>query len=286
MSNQSPSFFDKAPEAWTGKVVSIVSQKEQVSGLGWGTRYKVRIFGQYSENDNIDDKDVHTATVMMSPTDGSGAAGRMRTVKITQGDIVYGVFMAPDQGFPVIQGVLGQTRDKVNSGGKFGSESGFTESKKPGLTGRQESNEQNGVTIPGILNCKDNVGGGVGKSSPKEAFQKMGLDANLPSELGSISKPDSSKTDKNILKPDSYVNKPTNELQVGESNDETIRDALQEEENVRAWNSGETPREVNVNLVDGGGSEPNYGTPEWDEWNRKESEYVRNNPDSSGFTLQ
>ena len=33
-------------------------------------------------------------------TDGSGAANRMKSVKITQNDIVFGFFLSPDQNFP------------------------------------------------------------------------------------------------------------------------------------------------------------------------------------------
>ena len=62
-------------------------------------------------SDNIEDKDCHTAMVMLGVSDGSGGAGRTRAVRITQHDIVFGLFMAPDQNFPVIMGVLGRTRN-------------------------------------------------------------------------------------------------------------------------------------------------------------------------------
>ena len=49
--------------------------------------------------------------VMLGVTDGSGGGGRTRAVRITQHDIVFGLFMAPDQNFPVIMGVLGRTKN-------------------------------------------------------------------------------------------------------------------------------------------------------------------------------
>ena len=119
-------FFGENPEFWIGKVVSIESQKQTAQGFSWGWRYKVRIFGTYSNSDNIQDKDCHTAMVMLGVTDGSGGAGRTRAVRITQHDIVFGLFMAPDQNFPVIMGVLGRTKGTVKIGGKFGILTGFT----------------------------------------------------------------------------------------------------------------------------------------------------------------
>jgi len=43
-------------DTWIGKVVSFDSQADQVTGQGWGWRYKVRIMGDYSEKDGIEDK--------------------------------------------------------------------------------------------------------------------------------------------------------------------------------------------------------------------------------------
>ena len=84
----------------------------------------------FSENDNVPNDPLPYASVMMGVTDGSGAGGRMKSVKITQNDMVYGIYMAPDQNFPVITGVLPPTKGKIDSGGKFGVGSGFTEKLK------------------------------------------------------------------------------------------------------------------------------------------------------------
>ncbi len=49
------SFFSGGAEFWIGKVVAIDKQKQTAQGYSWGWRYKVRIFGTYSNSDNIDD---------------------------------------------------------------------------------------------------------------------------------------------------------------------------------------------------------------------------------------
>ena len=84
-------FFSDGAEFWIGKVVDIEAQKTSAQGFSWGWRYKVRIFGTYSNSDNIEDKDCHTAMVMLGVTDGSGGAGRTRAVRVTQHDIVFGL---------------------------------------------------------------------------------------------------------------------------------------------------------------------------------------------------
>mgnify|MGYP001294936488 FL=1 len=170
-------FFGDGAEFWIGKVVAIDAQKTNAQGFSWGWRYKVRIFGTYSNSDNIEDKDCHTAMVMLGVTDGSGGGGRTRAVRITQHDIVFGLFMAPDQNFPVIIGVLGRTRKTRNFGGKFGILSGFTKFLKRGLTENQEFNECDSVAIPKVVE-NSTQGSGQGKEIPEQKLNGMGQDLN------------------------------------------------------------------------------------------------------------
>ena len=88
-------------ETWIGKVVSFDSQADQVTGQGWGWRYKVRIMGDYSEQDGIEDRDVVYAMVMLPVTAGSGAREMMQTPRISQGDTVIGRFLAEDNQAPI-----------------------------------------------------------------------------------------------------------------------------------------------------------------------------------------
>ena len=166
-------FFGESPEFWIGKVVSIDAQKQTAQGFSWGWRYKVRIFGTYSNSDTIEDADCHTAMVMLGVTDGSGGGGRTRAVRITQHDIVFGLFMAPDQNFPVIMGVLGRTKKTRNFGGKFGILSGFTKFLQRGLTENQEFNECDSVNVPKVLE-KSTTGTGTGKQVNQTQLANIG----------------------------------------------------------------------------------------------------------------
>ena len=171
-----PSFFNSKLEPWIGKVVSQKAQKAQLNGMGWGHRFKVRIMGTYSENDNVEDKDCHTAVVMLGVTDGSGAANRMKSVKITQNDIVFGFFLSPDQNFPVITGIMGRTPAKKDCGGKFGVGSGLTENLKAGGTGTgNEINQQNNKDTQGLGN-DGSTGTGKGKEVNNAKLEAAGLD--------------------------------------------------------------------------------------------------------------
>ena len=131
--------------------------------------------GTYSENDNVEDKGCHTAMVMLGVTDGSGAANRMKSVKITQNDIVFGFFLSPDQNFPVITGVMGRTPAKKDCGGKFGVGSGFTDELKPGGSGQNEFNDQDNIPTQGLGN-DGSTGTGKGKEVNTEKLEKAGID--------------------------------------------------------------------------------------------------------------
>ena len=101
-------------DTWIGKVVAFDSQADQVTGQGWGWRYKVRIMGDYSEQDAIEDKDVIYAMVLLPATAGSGAREMMQTPRISQGDTVIGRFLADDDQAPIIEGVIARTKsDKL-----------------------------------------------------------------------------------------------------------------------------------------------------------------------------
>ena len=183
-------FFSDGAEFWIGKVVDIEAQKTTAQGFSWGWRYKVRIFGTYSNSDNIEDKDCHTAMVMLGVSDGSGGAGRTRAVRITQHDIVFGLFMAPDQNFPVIMGVLGRTRKTRNFGGKFGVLTGFTKNLIRGLTENQEFNECDSVNIPKVVeNSKQ--GDGVGREVNETQLEQMG-ESTTESNVNTRTEPEGS----------------------------------------------------------------------------------------------
>lgn len=191
------SISDKGSPFWIGKVVSIDAQKEQTSGVkAWGIRYKVRLMGDYSARDDVEDKDVIYATCALGVTDGSGGAGKLKTSKISQGDTVTGIFLSADEQGPIIQNVLPRSAVEVRGDGKFDAKSGFTDQTKEGLLGKQEFNEQDNVATPGLKDCKGSQKGrGTGRATPKKGLQKMGIDPNLKSQVNALKKPLSSVTD-------------------------------------------------------------------------------------------
>ena len=181
-------FFGKGIEFWIGKVVRIDKQRSTASGMSWGFRYKVRIMGTYSNADNIKDEECHTAMVMLGVTDGSGGGGRGRSVRITQHDIVFGFFMAPDQNFPVITGVLGRSPKPARVGGKFGILSGFTNFLKTGLVERNETNQTDQCPTPKVKE-KSTTGTGEGKEVPKAQLENIGQSTD-ESEVNARPKPE------------------------------------------------------------------------------------------------
>ena len=140
--------YGKFPlQSWVGKVVSYDAQKEQIE-KGWGWRYKVRILGDNSNNDNVEDGELSYALCLLPTTAGSGAAYKLRSVRISQGDMVYGVYGS--DGPRIIIGVFPRTRDSfARQGiGKFNTLSGFYGALTNTGILSGEFNEQLGPTTP------------------------------------------------------------------------------------------------------------------------------------------
>ena len=164
---------------WVGVVVGYESQKDQIeNGLGW--RYKVRIIGENSDNDQVKDEELSYAVVLLPTTAGSGAAYKLRSVRISQGDTVYGI-KGPNIPTTII-GVEARTRQTIISTKKFGTLSGFYgELNKNGIISG-EFNEQLGPATPGGKPIE------IDKSKRKSATDKLneiGIDPNV--EKGVIS---------------------------------------------------------------------------------------------------
>ena len=177
---------------WLGRVVSYSAQEEQANGTAsWGWRYKVRVFGAYAD-DEVTDSDVVYATCMIPNTAGTGAAGGYKTLRISQGDTVFGFYMAPDDGFPVIIGSLGRTDATKDNPQVL---SGFTAEKKPGLIGRQEANEKDGPNIPTLDASAASKGSGKGKAVNTDAISsQLGIDPNEEPKVNAIKNPPTPKT--------------------------------------------------------------------------------------------
>ena len=172
-------FFEDGVEFWIGRIVPFKEQQTLVSGGSWGYRYKVRILGDYSNNDTVEDKDVYTAQVLVPPTAGTGGAGRTETVKLSQGDLVLGVFLGPDKTSPAILHAFIRSDQVKNGTGKFDPISGLTKEVGPGLMEKQEFSQTSLPNTP-TLKKQASKGGGKGRKSP------LGGLANLAGGLSKI----------------------------------------------------------------------------------------------------
>ena len=134
--------YGKIPlKSWVGKVVAYESQKEQIDE-GWGWRYKVRILGDDSNSQNVADEELSYAICLLPTTAGSGAAYKLRSVRVSQGDMVYGIYGG--DGPRIIIGVFPRTAQTKSTSGNFGTLSGFSGSLKNTGILDGEHNEQVG----------------------------------------------------------------------------------------------------------------------------------------------
>ena len=146
----SNSQYGKTPlESWVGTVVSYDKQKEQIEA-GWGWRYKVRIMGDNTNTDQITDQQLSYAYVLLPTTAGSGGAFKMRSVRISQGDFVYGVRGGGSGAPTMISGVFPRTSQQSSGSGNFANTSGFTGGLKKTKTLSGEFNEQKGPATPNV----------------------------------------------------------------------------------------------------------------------------------------
>ena len=146
----SDSQYGKTPlESWVGTVVSYDAQKEQIEG-GWGWRYKVRIMGDNTNTDQITDEQLSYAYVLLPTTAGSGGAFKMRSVRISQGDFVYGIRGGGAGAPTMILGVFPRTRNQTSGSGNFANTSGFTGALQKTKVLSGEFNEQTGPATPGV----------------------------------------------------------------------------------------------------------------------------------------
>jgi len=196
MEKNKKGFFGDGIEFWIGRIVPFKDQREQVSGNSWGYRYKVRLLGDYSNNDTVEDKDVYTAQVLVPPTAGTGGAGRLETVKLSQGDLVLGVFLGPDRTSPVILHGFVRTNLVEKDNSKFSVIEAFTSEIIPGLMEKQEFSQTDLPNTP-TLKPQANKGGGKGRKSPLGGLAKLagGL-SNIPSvgAFGELSAGSKAKT--------------------------------------------------------------------------------------------
>ena len=180
-------FYGLATHEWIGVILPFASQKEQSSGSkGWGWRYRVAIMGYHPNDQTLKDEEITYALVALGVSDGSGAAGRQRTPRISQGDVVLGKFLDGDKKqVPLITNVLGRTTETKHINARFGAKTGFVGGEKPGLTENQESNERVGPSTP--LNIKASASSSA--QTPTGPLQNMGISPSSTPATGVIKAP-------------------------------------------------------------------------------------------------
>ena len=169
-------FYGVDTNDWIGIFIYIDDQKVHYTGLiGYGWRYKVAIMGYHpSEESVLSNKDITYAIVAQSPNAGSGAAERLRTPRISQGDVVMGKFLDGDKRqIPVITGILGRTSGTVYGTGRFQSKTGYVDGAEPkGLVG-SETSEAPGPCTASTKSLNSSSGKVAGAASG--FLSKMGI---------------------------------------------------------------------------------------------------------------
>ena len=172
-------------EFWVGKIVGYADQKEQIEeGFGW--RYKVRILGDNSDTDQVEDQYLSYATVLLPTTAGTGAAYKLRSVRLSQGDMVFGVRGGGTAAPKFIIGAFPRTRKTAVSSGKFGTLSGFYGSLKKNKTLDGEYNEQIGPATPGVTPLDPKLYNKSNSDNPSGNIEQIGYDVNQDGEIDDV----------------------------------------------------------------------------------------------------
>ena len=177
-----------------GKVVGYDKQEEQIEkGSGW--YYKVRVLGDHGIKDEIPDEQLDYVQSLLPTTAGSGAAYKLRSVRISQGDYVYGV--KGGGGPTMIIGVYPRTSTQVPGSGNFENLSGFYGSLKNTGILDGEYNEQIGPATPGGSGLDPKEWTKATASNPSEKVKKIvpSVEKNDKKEFEEISEEEIEKND-------------------------------------------------------------------------------------------
>ena len=168
-----------------GKVVGYSSMEEQIEkGSGW--YYKVRILGDHGITDEIPDEQLDYVQSLLPTTAGSGAAYKMRSVRISQGDTVFGIRGGGKGGKPFIIAVFPRTRNTKVTDGKFGTLSGFYGSLNKNGTLSGEFNDQIGPATPGVTPLDPKLYNKSNSDNPSGNIEQLGYDVNQDGEIDDV----------------------------------------------------------------------------------------------------
>ena len=174
-SNKKTKYGEHDVKFWIGTVAGYASQEKQIeNGFGW--MYKVRIDGDHSSNKaKVKDEELSYAYCILPTTAGSGAAFKLRSARISQGDTVFGVRGGGVGAPSFIIGVFPRTRETVFSDTAL---SGFYGSLKKNKTLSGEFNDQIGPATPGTdpIGPK-NYNKAIAKE-PSKQVEQLGINPN------------------------------------------------------------------------------------------------------------
>ena len=184
-SNKKTKYGEHDVKFWIGTVAGYASQEKQLeNGFGW--MYKVRIDGDHSSNKaKVKDEQLSYAYCILPTTAGSGAAFKLRSARISQGDTVFGVRGGGVGAPSFIIGVFPRTREtvfatttEIENGTKSGGLTGFYGSLKKNKTLSGEFNDQIGPATPGTdpIGPK-NYNKAIAKE-PSKQVEQLGINPN------------------------------------------------------------------------------------------------------------
>ena len=180
-SNRKTKYGEHDVKFWIG-TLSFASQQKQIEeGFGW--MYKVRVDGDHAVVDSIKDEQLSYAYCILPTTAGSGGAFKLRSVRISQGDTVFGVRGGGKNAPHFIIGVFPRTRLTKNSSGNFGMLSGFYGALKKNKTLSGEFNDQIGPATPGVTPISPKNFNKANAKEPSKQIEQLGYN---PEEEGDI----------------------------------------------------------------------------------------------------
>ena len=182
-SNRKTKYGEHDVKFWIGTVVAFASQQKQIEeGFGW--MYKVRVDGDHAVGaDSIKDEQLSYAYCILPTTAGSGGAFKLRSVRISQGDTVFGVRGGGKNAPHFIIGVFPRTRLTKNSSGNFGMLSGFFGALKKNKTLSGEFNDQIGPATPGVTPVSPKNFNKANAKEPSKQVEQLGYDPNQSGEI-------------------------------------------------------------------------------------------------------
>ena len=189
--NKKTKYGESGVQIWMGVVVSFDAQKDQIE-KGYGWKYRVRILGDHAVNEKENkDEDFSYATCILPTTAGTGAAYKLRSVRISQGDTVFGIRGGGEGAPTFILGTLPRTRVSVKkSSGNFAQLSGFWSGGglKQNDTLSGEFNDQVGPATPGVTPISPKNFNKANAKEPSKQIEQLGYDRNQSGDIVDVEK--------------------------------------------------------------------------------------------------